>query len=116
MLLEEEDAFTGGLGVEALVGLVGLLQAPAVREDSFQSDLVVGDEARAVEHAHGAEGPRADERDLAPQEIGAYVEGDVAAFADVASGAPGFHATHRCPARRGGAGAIESEIGALAPG
>src|SRR5262249_56464218 len=104
-----------GLCVEAAVGLVGLLDAPAVGEDALELDLVVGDEARAFEHAHGAEGPRADQRDLAAQEVGADVQGDVAALADVAGGAPGSYAAHGGAARRRRARAFEREPDPFAP-
>src|SRR4051812_33082074 len=35
IFLEEEHALAGGLGIEALVGLVGLLDAPAVGKDAL---------------------------------------------------------------------------------
>src|ERR1044071_2151553 len=115
LALEQKYALTGRRRVEAAVGLVGLLDAPAVGEDALEVDLVVGDEARAFEHAHGAEGPRADQRDLAAQEIGADVQSDVAALADVAGAAPGLDAAHGGAPCGRGARAFERERDAFAP-
>src|SRR3954467_10975882 len=82
--LEKEDALAGALAVELAVGLVGLLEAPAVGEDALERNALFGDELGALAHAHGAEGPGADEGDLAAQQVRAHVERHVAAFADVA--------------------------------
>ena len=62
-------------------------------------DAAVGDEARALGLADGREGPGADQRHLAAQQVGADVERDAAALADEAGLAPGAHAAHRLPAR-----------------
>ena len=85
-----------------------------MREDALEVDILVVDEPGALGHAHRAEGPRADERDLAAQQVGADVELHVAAFADVAGGAPGLHASHCGLARRRGAAAFEGEVDAFA--
>src|SRR3954451_11600329 len=47
-LVDQEHAFAGGLGVEQLVGLVGLVELPAVGEQFFDVDLAIDDELRAL--------------------------------------------------------------------
>src|SRR6185295_19299418 len=93
--LENDDALAGRLGVENAVGLVGLLELPAVREQRVDVDAVVDREARALELPHRAEGPRADDGELLAQHVAAHVEGDVAALAHEAHRAPGLRAAHR---------------------
>ena len=43
--LRQENALAGGLGVEQLVGLIGLVEGPALREQAVDVDLPIGDEA-----------------------------------------------------------------------
>src|SRR5581483_217648 len=84
----QDDALADRLRVEHAVGLLGLVEAPAVREELLHVDLVVGDELGAVGLALLGEGPRADQRHLPAQHVGAHVEGDLAALADEAGRAP----------------------------
>src|SRR5437867_1818619 len=53
----QEDALAGGLGVEQFVGLLGLVEPPAVGEEGLDVDPAVGDELRAFGLAHLREGP-----------------------------------------------------------
>src|SRR5688500_2499409 len=92
--LQKEHALAGALGVEGAVGLVGLLEPPAMTEDALEPNLPLGNEAGAFEHAHRTEGPGADQGDLPAQQVGAHIQRHVAAFAYVAGGAPGAHALH----------------------
>src|SRR6516225_4557848 len=52
-----EDAFAAGLAVEQPIGLLGLGQLPAMREQVVDCDLAVGDEAGAVRLSNRGKGP-----------------------------------------------------------
>src|SRR2546421_10217777 len=45
--LEDEDALARGLRVEEAVGLLGLVETPAMREQRAERDLAGGEEGRA---------------------------------------------------------------------
>src|SRR5688572_30839077 len=79
---EQEDALAGSLGVEQLVGLVGLVEGPALGEQALDVDAAVSDEACALALDHRGEGPGADHRQLLPDHVAANVERDAAALAD----------------------------------
>jgi hypothetical protein len=64
----EDHALAGALRVEHPIGLLGLIKPPAVREQFFDRDAVVGDELGAVGLAVRREGPGADQRDLPAQQ------------------------------------------------
>src|SRR4029079_16363045 len=87
--VEDEDALAGGLRVEEAIGLVGLRKPEAVGEETLQRDATLHDEPRAFLLDQRAEGPRGVERQLAPEEVGAHVEGHLVPFPDEADPAPG---------------------------
>ena len=76
--LKLEHALAGGLGVEEFVGGHRLVQLEAVGEQALHVDAVLDDEARAVRLALLVEGPGADQRDLAADQVLADLEGDLA--------------------------------------
>ena len=47
-LLHQEHALAGGLGVEEAIGLLRLVEFPAVGEELFDIDVALDDKARAV--------------------------------------------------------------------
>ena len=53
----QEDAFAARLPVEDGVGLLGLRELPAVREDALERDSLLRHEFGALQHPHGAERP-----------------------------------------------------------
>src|SRR3954463_7989362 len=83
---DQEHALAGGLAVEQLVGLLGLIQLPAMREQLFDIDLAVDDELRALGLTHLREGPRRDDRQLLPEHVGADIDRDLVALADKTGG------------------------------
>src|SRR5436190_1379423 len=93
-LRRQDDALARGLGVEQAIGLLGLVEAPAVREQLLDVDLAVRDEFGTVGLALLGEGPRPDQRHLPAQHVRADVEGHLAALADEAGRAPGAHRPH----------------------
>src|SRR4030095_2285468 len=112
----QDDRLARGLRVEQPVGLLRLLEAPAVREQALHVDLPVGDEFGAFGLPLLRERPGADQRDLPAQEIRAHVERHLTALAHEARGAPGAHRAHRGRARLGRRGGVERLVGALAAG
>jgi len=46
MSAQPENAFAARLAVEQPIRLVGLLESPAVGEESVDADLAIGDEGR----------------------------------------------------------------------
>src|SRR5207302_1010870 len=88
------------------------LQLPAVGEEAVDLDLAVGNEAGAFGLAHGREGPRADQRHLAAEEIVADVERDLAALADETGLAPGPDAAHGIGPRLGRGRGVERKMSA----
>src|SRR5215216_2930170 len=97
----QEHALAGGLAVEQLVGLVGLVEPPSVGEQLLDVDAAVGDELRAFGLAHLREGPRRDDRQLLPQHVGADVDRHLVALADKAGRAPHLGRAHRADAALG---------------
>src|SRR5580700_1781561 len=93
--LHQEHAFAAGLLIEQLVGRLGLVELPTIREQMLDVDLVVGDEARAVGLDGRGERPRADDGELLAQHLRADIDRHVAAFADETGDAPGPRAAHR---------------------
>src|SRR5215813_7967554 len=74
-------AFAGRLRVEQFVGLVGLVERPAMGEQRLDIDAAIGDEAGAFLLADRGEGPRRDDRELLPQHVG--INSNCPASADV---------------------------------
>src|ERR1700730_11799581 len=93
--LDQEYALAGGLGVEQLVGLVRLIELPAVGEEFFDVELAVDDELRALGLSHLREGPGGDDRQLLPEHVGADVDRHLVALADKAGCAPHLGGAHR---------------------
>ena len=87
--LKLEHALAGGLGVEEFVGGFRLVQFEAVGEQAFHVDAVLDHEARAVRLALLAEGPGAEQGQLAPDHVRADLQRHLAALANVADLAPG---------------------------
>src|SRR5215468_9972127 len=90
----EDDGLAGRLRVEELVGLLGLVEPPAVREELLHVDLPVGDELGALGLALLRERPRAHQRYLPPQEILADVERDLTPLSDETGSAPRAYGAH----------------------
>ena len=112
--LHQKNALAAGLPIEQPVGLVGLVELPAIRKQMVDVDLVVGDKARAIGLDGGGKGPRCNNGKLLAQHVGADLDSDVAAFADETGGAPFARGTDGDDAAGGGAGCIERDIGAQA--
>src|SRR5256885_2118067 len=111
--VDQEHAFAGGLGVEQLVGLVRLVELPAVGEQFFDVDLAVDDELRALGLTDLREGPRRDDCQLLPEHVGADIDRHLVALADKAGRAPHFRGAHRGDAPFRLARRIEREFGAV---
>src|SRR5262245_40178420 len=62
---EDEHALPRGLGIEEPIGLVGLLEAPTMGEQTGQGHLSVGHEPGALFLADVREGPRSVHCELA---------------------------------------------------
>src|SRR3546814_21113245 len=92
------------------MGPGGLIERPAVGEEIVHLDAAVGDEGGAFGLTHRREGPGADQRDLPPQHVGAYIQGHLSALADEACLAPGTAALNGLPARLGRRGGIERSL------
>src|SRR5260370_31576637 len=84
----QENAFAVRLLVEQLISLLRLVERPAVREQLVDIDLALDAERRALGLDDGGESPGRDQRHLAPEQVRADVDRDVAALA---------HETHRAP-------------------
>src|SRR5437899_13040614 len=97
--LEDEDALARGLRVEEAVGLLGLVETPAMREQRAERNFAVGDEARAFFLAGVRERPRGVQGDLTPQQVLADLERDVVALAHERDPAPRDGAAHGLGAR-----------------
>src|SRR5690349_20726243 len=106
----QEDALAARLAVEEAVGLLGLVERPAMGEEAVDVDLAVGDEAGAFGLADGREGPGAHQRHLAAQEVVADVERHRVALADEADLAPGPDAAHGIGARLRRGRGVEREM------
>src|ERR1051326_2806714 len=112
MALHQKHALAAGLLIEQPIGLLGLIELPAVGEQIVDLDAAVGDELRTLRLPHLGEGPRSDDGELLAQHVGAHVDRDVAALADETNSAPGARAAHRCDASLGRAGCIERGVSA----
>src|ERR1043166_6679131 len=75
-LVEQKHAFAGGLRVEQLIGLVRLIELPAMGEQFFDIDLAVDDELRALRLSYLREGPGRDDRQLLPEHVGADIRSE----------------------------------------
>jgi len=102
VLVRNNHPLARRLGIEFPIGLLGLVQGPAVGEEGFDVDVVVGDEFGAVGLALGREGSGADQGDLAAQHVGADIDHHVAALAHIAGRAPGADRLDRRLTGRGG--------------
>src|SRR5215813_6149959 len=109
----QDHSLAGRLRVEQPVGLLRLLERPAVREQLLDVDLHVGDELGALGLPLLRERPRADECHLPAQEIRAHVERHLPALAHEARRAPRAHRAHRRGPRLGRRGAVERLVGSL---
>src|SRR6266436_6779313 len=90
----QENAFAVRLLVEQLISLLRLVERPAVREQSVDIDLALDAELRALGLDDGGEGPRGDQRHLAPEQVRADVDRDVPALAHETHGAPDLRAAN----------------------
>src|SRR5258708_8835451 len=90
----QENAFAVRLLVEQLISLFRLVERPAVREQLVDIDLAFDAERGALGLDHGGESPRGDQRHLAPEQVRADVDRDVAALADETHGAPDLRAAN----------------------
>src|SRR5262249_39664893 len=84
----QDDGLAGRLRVEQPVGFLGLLEPPAVREETLHVHLPLGDELGALGLALLRERPRPHQRDLPAQEIRADVERDLTPLADETASSP----------------------------
>src|SRR5262245_45617136 len=84
----QDDGLARALGVEDLVGLLCLLELPAVGEELLHVDIQVGDSLGAFGLTLLRERPGADQRHLPAEEIGTDVERHLTALADETGGAP----------------------------
>src|SRR5258708_27331431 len=90
----QENAFAVRLLVEQLISFLRLVERPAVREQSVDIDLALDAERRALGLDDGGESPGRDQRHLAPEQVRADVDRDVAAFAAEAHGPPDLRAAN----------------------
>src|SRR5713226_1427476 len=90
----QENAFAVRLLVEQLVGLLRLVECPAVREQLVDIDLALDAELGALGLDDGGESPGSDQRHLAPEQVRADVDRHVPAFADETHGAPDLRAAN----------------------
>src|SRR3984893_10250565 len=114
--LHQEHALAAVLLVEQPIGLLGLIELPAVGEQFVHLDGAVGNELRALGLPHLRESPRADDGELLAQHVGAHVDRHVAALADETNSAPGARAAHRGDAALGRAGGVEGGVSAAPVG
>jgi hypothetical protein len=110
----QENAFAVRLPVEQLVGLLRLVERPAVREQLVDIDLAVDAELRALGLDDGGEGPGRDQRHLAPEQVRADVDRHVAALAHETHGAPDLRAADGIETCLAVARCIERQIGVFA--
>src|SRR6185437_3118588 len=75
----QEDALAGALAVEQPIGLLGLIERPAMGEQAVDVDPASRDEVGAFGLADAREGPGRDQGELLTQEVAADVERDAAA-------------------------------------
>src|SRR5262249_4697383 len=90
----QEHALAGGLCVEQAIGLLCLVELPAVGKEALDIDLALDNEACAVGLALPREGPGADDRQLLAQHIGTDIDRYVVALTDKTHGAPDLGAAH----------------------
>src|SRR5258708_27255900 len=110
----QENTFAVRLLVEQRVGLLRLVERPAVREQLVDIDLALDAELRALGLDDGGESPGRDQRHLAPEQVRADVDRDVPALAHEAHGAPDLGAADGIEAGLAVARRVERQGGVVA--